>query len=126
MITFNQLIKGIRKGKKLKTKVPALQKCPQKRGVCLKVFTMTPRKPNSALRQVTRVRLSTGRRLIVFIPGEQYNNLKMHSSVLIAGKGSRDLPGISYHVVRGKYDLMGIPVRMSSRSRYGTKKPKKK
>lgn len=126
MITYNQLIKGIRKFSKKKTKVPALQKCPQKRGVCLKVMTMTPRKPNSAMRRVAKVRLSTGKRLIIFIPGEGYNSLKMHSSVLVAGKGSRDLPGVSYHAIRGKFDLIGIPVRMSSRSRYGTKKPKKK
>lgn len=111
--------------KKTKIKRKALLKCPQKRGVCLKVMTMTPRKPNSALRQVARVRLSTGKRLIIFIPGEGYNNLKIHSSVLVAGIGARDIPGNHYHAVRGKLDLQGVVVRKNGRSKYGTKKIKK-
>lgn len=116
----------MRKPEKIKKKKrKALEECPQKRGVCLKVMTMTPRKPNSALRQVARIRLSTGRRLIIFIPGEGYNNLKIHSSVLIAGIGARDIPGNHYHAIRGKLDLQGILSRKNARSKYGTKKVKK-
>jgi small subunit ribosomal protein S12 len=111
--------------KKTKKKRKALESCPQKRGVCLKVMTMTPRKPNSALRQVARVRLSTGRRLIIFIPGEGFNNLKIHSSVLVAGIGARDIPGSHYHAVRGILDLQGVQSRKKGRSKYGTKKIKK-
>lgn len=111
--------------KKTKKKRKALENCPQKRGVCLKVMTMTPRKPNSALRQVARVRLSTGRRLIIFIPGESFNNLKIHSSVLVAGIGARDIPGNHYHAVRGVLDLQGVGSRKKGRSKYGTKKIKK-
>lgn len=114
--------KKIFKLKKKKRK--ALKNCPQKRGVCLKVMTMTPRKPNSALRQVARVRLSTGKRLIIFIPGENYNNLKIHSSVLIAGVGARDVPGNHYHAIRGVLDLQSIPTRRNGRSKYGTKRIK--
>jgi len=124
MININKFLKcKVEKIKKKKRK--ALEKCPQKRGVCLKVMTMTPRKPNSALRQVARVRLSTGRRLIIFVPGEGYNNLKIHSSVLVAGIGARDIPGNHYHAVRGKLDLQGVATRKNGRSKYGTKKSKK-
>lgn len=124
MININQFLK-CKVEKITKKKRKALEKCPQKRGVCLKVMTMTPRKPNSALRQVARVRLSTGRRLIIFVPGEGYNNLKIHSSVLVAGIGARDIPGNHYHAVRGKLDLQGVATRKNGRSKYGTKKSKK-
>lgn len=124
MVNINRFLdKKVEKIRKKKRK--ALENCPQKRGVCLKVMTMTPRKPNSALRQVARVRLSTGRRLIIFVPGESYNNLKIHSSVLVAGIGARDIPGSHYHAVRGKLDLQGVATRKNGRSKYGTKKAKK-
>jgi small subunit ribosomal protein S12 len=118
-------ILGLKREKISKIKRKALKSCPQKRGVCLKVMTMTPRKPNSALRAVARVRLVTGRRLIIFIPGEGYNNLKIHSSVLIAGVGERDVPGSHYHAIRGKLDLQGVITRKNGRSKYGVKKIKK-
>ena len=120
MPTINQLIKKGRKKQTNKNKVPALEKCPQKRGVCTRVYTTTPKKPNSALRKVARVRLSNGYEVAAYIPGEGHN-LQEHSIVLIEGGRVKDLPGVRYHVVRGVLDLAGVEGRRSSRSRYGAK-----
>ncbi|MEA1912924.1 MAG: 30S ribosomal protein S12 [candidate division WOR-3 bacterium] len=123
MPTINQLVrKGRKKGKK-KTKSPALEGSPQKRGVCLRVYTTTPKKPNSALRKVARVRLSNGKVVTACIPGEGHS-LQEHSIVLVRGGRVKDLPGVRYHIVRGVYDSAGVEDRRQSRSRYGTKKPK--
>lgn len=106
---------------KLKVKSPALDKCPQKKGVCLLVYTKTPKKPNSALRKVARVRLSNGFDIIAYIPGEGHN-LQEHSVVLVRGGRVKDLPGVKYHLIRGVFDLQGVSSRRKSRSKYGTKK----
>ena len=123
MPTINQLLKKKRIKQKPRDKVPALEKSPQKRGVCVKVYTTTPKKPNSALRKVARVRLSNGHEVTSYIPGEGHN-LQEHSIVLIEGGRVKDLPGVRYHVVRGVLDPAGVEGRRTSRSRYGTKKPK--
>ncbi|MEN8148243.1 MAG: 30S ribosomal protein S12 [Planctomycetota bacterium] len=123
MPTINQLIRKGRKKKRVKPKAPLLEKCPQKRGVCLQVKTQTPKKPNSALRKIARVRLSSGKEATAYIPGEGHN-LQEHSIVLIRGGRVRDLPGVRYHVVRGTLDTMGVDDRKRGRSKYGTKKPK--
>lgn len=124
MPTINQLCKlKCRKTKIFKQKTKALQKCPQKRGVCVKVFTRTPKKPNSALRKVAKVRLSYGKRVEAYIPGEGHN-LQDYSVVLMRGGRVKDLPGMKYHLIRGKYDFQGVKNRKNGRSRYGTKKNK--
>ncbi len=123
MPTVNQLIrKGRRKSKK-KAKTPALQSCPQKRGVCVRVYTSTPKKPNSALRKVARVRLTNGIEVTSYIPGMGHN-LQEHSVVLIRGGRVKDLPGVRYHIVRGTMDTTGVDDRRQGRSKYGAKKPK--
>ena len=123
MPTINQLIRNGRKKIKYKTKSPALQGCPQKRGVCLQVKTRTPKKPNSALRKVARVRLTNHMEVTAYIPGEGHN-LQEHSIVTIRGGRVKDLPGVRYHIIRGTLDSSGIESRRRSRSKYGTKKPK--
>ena len=109
--------------RKRKSKSPVLEACPQKRGVCLQVKTMTPKKPNSALRKVARVRLSNGKEITAYIPGEGHN-LQEHSVVLVRGGRVRDLPGVRYHIIRGTLDALGVEGRRRSRSKYGTKMPK--
>jgi small subunit ribosomal protein S12 len=123
MPTINQLIRKKRKVIKDKSKSPALQRSPQKRGICIRVTTMTPKKPNSALRKIARVRLSHGIEVTAYIPGIGHN-LQEHSVVLIRGGRVKDLPGVRYHIVRGTLDTLGVEKRMSSRSKYGTKRPK--
>ena len=123
MPTINQLIKRPRIKPKLRSKVPALERSPQKRGVCTKVYTTTPKKPNSALRKVARVRLSNGHEVTAYIPGEGHN-LQEHSVVLIRGGRVKDLPGVRYHILRGNLDTQGVAARKQQRSKYGTKKPK--
>lgn len=124
MATINQLIKSERRKAAKKNKVPALKACPQKKGVCRKVYTVTPKKPNSALRKVARVRLTNGMEVTAYIPGEGHN-LQEHSTVLIRGGRVKDLPGVRYHIVRGVLDTEGVDGRMKGRSKYGTRKPKK-
>ena len=124
MPTVNQLVRKGRKKQLKKNKVPALDACPQKRGVCTRVYTTTPKKPNSALRKVARVRLTNGIEATAYIPGEGHN-LQEHSIVLIEGGRVKDLPGVRYHIVRGSLDTAGVDDRRTSRSRYGAKKPKK-
>jgi small subunit ribosomal protein S12 len=121
MPTINQLVRSGRKVKRKFSKSPILDKCPFKRGVCLQVRTMTPKKPNSALRKITRVRLSNGKEVTVYIPGEGHT-LQEHSIVLVRGGRVRDLPGVRYHVVRGALDTLGVNGRKQSRSKYGAKK----
>jgi len=122
MPTINQLNKNPRgKQKQRRSSTPALQNCPQKKGVCLKVFTRTPKKPNSALRKVVRLRLSTGARVTAYIPGEGHN-LQDYSTVLLRGGRVKDLPGVKYHLIRGKYDFHGLKNRKQGRSKYGIKK----
>ena len=121
MATVNQLIRKPRKPKVRKTDVPALEKSPQRRGVCTRVYTTTPKKPNSALRKVARVRLTNGMEVAAYIPGEGHN-LQEHSIVLIEGGRVKDLPGVRYHVIRGTLDTSGVSDRKTSRSRYGAKK----
>ena len=123
MPTINQLIRFGRKKVKSRSKSPALQRCPQKRGVCLQVRTMTPKKPNSALRKIARVRLTNGIEVTAYIPGEGHN-LQEHSIVLVRGGRVKDLPGVRYHIVRGALDTAGVAERKKSRSLYGTKRPK--
>jgi len=123
MPTINQLIKNGRQRVKKKIKTPALRGCPQKRGVCIRVYTSTPKKPNSALRKVARVRLTNGIEVTSYIPGIGHN-LQEHSVVLIRGGRVKDLPGIRYHIIRGTLDSSGVEDRRKSRSKYGTKKPK--
>ena len=123
MPTFNQLVRKGRKQMKAKTKSPALGGCPQKRGVCVRVYTQTPKKPNSALRKVARVRLTNGLEVTAYIPGEGHN-LQEHSIVIIRGGRVRDLPGIRYHIVRGMLDTQGVQSRKRGRSKYGAKRPK--
>ena len=124
MPTVNQLVRSRRRAKRKFSKAPVLDKCPQKRGVCLLVRTMTPKKPNSALRKIARVRLSSGRETTAYIPGEGHN-LQEHSIVLVRGGRVRDLPGVRYHIVRGTLDCAGVEDRKTSRSKYGVKRPKK-
>ncbi len=123
MPTINQLIRLGRKKVKRKTKSPALKGCPQRRGVCVRVMTVTPKKPNSALRKVARVRLTTGIEVTAYIPGEGHN-LQEHNTVLIRGGRVKDLPGVRYHIIRGTLDALGVEKRKKGRSKYGTKKPK--
>ncbi len=123
MPTINQLVRSGRKRFKRKTKSPALAGCPQKRGVALQVKTQTPKKPNSALRKITRVRLTNGMEVTAYIPGEGHN-LQEHSIIAIRGGRVKDLPGVRYHIVRGVLDTAGVSDRKRSRSKYGTKRPK--
>ncbi|MCD4825387.1 MAG: 30S ribosomal protein S12 [Phycisphaerae bacterium] len=123
MPTINQLVRKPRVKQKAKKKNPALAECPQRRGVCLLVKTVTPKKPNSALRKVARVRLSNGKEVNAYIPGIDHN-LQEHSIVLVRGGRVRDLPGVRYHIVRGTLDALGVDGRKQSRSKYGAKKPK--
>ncbi len=123
MPTINQLVRKPRQNKPAHNKVPALEACPQKRGVCTRVYTTTPKKPNSALRKVARVRLSNGFEVTSYIPGEGHN-LQEHSVVLIRGGRVKDLPGVRYHTLRGVLDTQGVADRRKSRSKYGTKRPK--
>ena len=123
MPTINQLIRKGRKRVIEKTKAPALSSCPQKRGVCTRVYTSTPKKPNSALRKVARVRLTNQIEVTAYIPGEGHN-LQEHSIVMIRGGRVKDLPGVRYHIIRGTMDTSGVADRKRSRSKYGTKKPK--
>ena len=124
MPTINQLVRKGRKVVKSKNKAPALESCPQRRGVCTRVYTTTPKKPNSALRKVARVRLTNGLEVTAYIPGEGHN-LQEHSIVLIRGGRIKDIPGVRYHIIRGTLDTSGVDERKKSRSKYGTKKPKK-
>ncbi len=123
MPTINQLIRKGRVSKIKRNKAPALQQCPQRRGVCVQVKTKTPKKPNSALRKVAWVRLSNGQEIIAYIPGEGHN-LQEHSIVLVRGGRVKDLPGVRYHIVRGALDTAAVKDRKKSRSKYGAKKPK--
>ena len=123
MPTINQLIRKGRKRKVEKSKAPAMGACPQKRGVCTRVYTQTPKKPNSAMRKVARVRLTNGIEVTAYIPGEGHN-LQEHSIVLIRGGRVKDLPGVRYHVLRGVLDASGVDGRRNSRSKYGAKRPK--
>ncbi len=123
MPTVNQLVRKPRKKKVKKSKSPALEGNPQKRGVCIKVYTTTPKKPNSALRKVAKVRLSNGKEVVAYIPGESHN-LQEHSNVLVRGGRVKDLPGVKYHIIRGTLDAAGVEGRRNSRSLYGTKRPK--
>ncbi len=123
MPTINQLIRFGRKSRRKKNNAPALKSCPQKRGVCVRVYTTTPKKPNSALRKVARVRLTNGMEVTAYIPGEGHN-LQEHSVVLIRGGRVKDLPGVRYHIVRGSLDSVGVADRRRGRSKYGAKRPK--
>ena len=123
MPTMNQLVRKPRRMPKAKSKVRDLERCPQKRGVCLQVRTVTPKKPNSALRKIARVRLSNGREVTAYIPGEGHN-LQEHSIVLVRGGRVRDLPGVRYHVVRGSLDTLGVDGRKQGRSKYGARRGK--
>ena len=123
MPTINQLIRHGREKPVNKTKVPAMQSCPQKRGVCTRVYTTTPKKPNSALRKVARIRLTNGFEVTSYIPGEGHN-LQEHSVVMIRGGRVKDLPGVRYHVIRGTLDTQGVADRRQRRSKYGAKSPK--
>ena len=124
MPTINQLIASGREPRRARNKVPALQGCPQKRGVCTRVYTTTPKKPNSALRKVAKVRLTNGYEVVSYIPGEGHN-LQEHSVVLIRGGRVKDLPGVRYHVIRGTLDAVGVAGRQQGRSKYGAKRAKK-
>jgi len=123
MPTINQLIRKSREPKMDRNKVPALEACPQRRGVCTRVFTTAPKKPNSALRKVARIRLTNGYEVTGYIPGEEHN-LQEHSVVLIRGGRVNDLPGVRYHIVRGSLDTQGVKDRKQGRSKYGAKRPK--
>jgi len=123
MPTVQQLIRKPRKPRRVRNKVPALEACPQKRGVCTRVYTTTPKKPNSALRKVARVRLTNGFEVTSYIPGEGHN-LQEHSVVLIRGGRVKDLPGVRYHIIRGTLDTQGVSARRQGRSKYGAKRPK--
>lgn len=123
MPTISQLVRDGRKRAKKKSKAPALQNCPQKRGVCVRVYTTTPKKPNSALRKVARIRLTNGIEVTGYIPGEGHT-LQEHSVILVRGGRVKDLPGVRYHIVRGTLDSTGVDNRRQSRSKYGAKKPK--
>lgn len=123
MPTINQLIRKPRKSPVVRNKAPALQSCPQKRGVCTRVTTMTPKKPNSALRKIARIRLTNGYEVTGYIPGEGHN-LQEHSVVIIRGGRVKDLPGVRYHIIRGTLDTQGVKDRKQGRSLYGSKRPK--
>ncbi len=123
MPTINQLVRKPRRAKASRNKVPALESCPQKRGVCTRVYTTTPKKPNSALRKVARVRLTNGFEVTGYIPGEGHN-LQEHSIVMLRGGRVKDLPGVRYHIIRGTLDTQGVKDRKQRRSKYGMKKPK--
>jgi small subunit ribosomal protein S12 len=123
MPTINQLVRKGRKRQKKRTNAPALDSCPQKRGVCVRVYTSTPKKPNSALRKIARVRLTNGMEVTSYIPGEGHN-LQEHSLVLIRGGRVKDLPGVRYHIIRGTLDTVGVAGRKRGRSKYGAKKSK--
>lgn len=123
MPTINQLVRKPRRPQTARNKAPALQACPQKRGVCTRVYTTTPKKPNSALRKVAKIRLTNGQEVIGYIPGEGHN-LQEHAVVLIRGGRVKDLPGVRYHIVRGTLDTQGVQDRKQSRSKYGAKRPK--
>lgn len=123
MPTINQLIRTKRSAQKGREKAPALKQCPQKRGVCTRVYTTTPKKPNSALRKVARIRLTNGFEVIGYIPGEKHN-LQEHSVVMIRGGRVKDLPGVRYHIIRGTLDTQGVKERKQRRSKYGAKRPK--
>ena len=123
MATINQLVRKPRQATTYKSASPALDKCPQRRGVCTRVYTTTPKKPNSALRKVARVRLTNGIEVTAYIPGEGHN-LQEHSVVIIRGGRVKDLPGVRYHIVRGTLDTSGVADRRKSRSKYGAKRPK--
>jgi len=123
MPTINQLVRKGRRKQKKKTNAPALESCPQKRGVCVRVYTSTPKKPNSALRKIARVRLTNGMEVTSYIPGEGHN-LQEHSLVLIRGGRVKDLPGVRYHIIRGTLDAVGVAGRKRGRSKYGAKKGK--
>ncbi len=123
MPTISQLVKDGRKRAKKKSKAPALQNCPQKRGVCVRVYTTTPKKPNSALRKVARIRLTNGIEVTGYIPGEGHT-LQEHSVILVRGGRVKDLPGVRYHIVRGTLDSTGVANRRQGRSKYGAKRPK--
>ena len=124
MPTINQLVRKGRKRLRKKSTAPALKSCPQKRGVCTRVYATTPKKPNSALRKVARVRLTNGMEVTSYIPGEGHN-LQEHNSVLVRGGRVKDLPGVRYHIIRGSLDSTGVDSRRQGRSKYGAKKPKK-
>ena len=124
MPTVNQLVRAGRDKQRVKTSAPALQSCPQKRGVCVRVYTTTPKKPNSALRKIARVRLTNGMEVTSYIPGEGHN-LQEHSLVLIRGGRVKDLPGVRYHIIRGTLDASGVQNRKQGRSKYGTKRGSK-
>jgi small subunit ribosomal protein S12 len=123
MATVNQLVRKGRTAPKWKSKAPAMKECPQKRGVCTRVYTTTPKKPNSALRKVARVRLTNQEEVISYIPGEGHN-LQEHSVVMIRGGRVKDLPGVRYHIIRGTLDTQGVKDRKQRRSKYGAKRPK--
>ncbi|MDE0372147.1 MAG: 30S ribosomal protein S12 [Rhodospirillales bacterium] len=123
MPTISQLVRKGRKMPEKQRKVPALQSCPQRRGVCTRVYTTTPKKPNSALRKVARVRLTNGYEVTSYIPGESHN-LQEHSVIMIRGGRVKDLPGVRYHLIRGTYDTQGVSGRRQRRSKYGAKRPK--
>jgi len=123
MPTINQLVRKPRAKQEKKNKVPAMQACPQKKGVCTRVYTTTPKKPNSALRKVARMKLTNGHEVISYIPGEGHN-LQEHSVALIRGGRVKDLPGVRYHIIRGTQDTQGVANRKQGRSKYGAKKPK--
>ncbi|MBN9543388.1 MAG: 30S ribosomal protein S12 [Alphaproteobacteria bacterium] len=123
MSTINQLVRKPRVKKVIKSKAPAMKNCPQVRGVCVRVYTTTPKKPNSALRKVARLRLSNSMEVIAYIPGEGHN-LQEHSMVLMRGGRVKDLPGVKYHIIRGALDTQGVKNRKQARSKYGAKKPK--
>ena len=123
MPTINQLIRHSRQAPRTRNKVPALEACPQKRGVCTRVYTTTPKKPNSALRKVAKVRLTNSYEVVSYIPGEGHN-LQEHSVVMIRGGRVKDLPGVRYHIIRGSLDTQGVKDRKQSRSKYGAKRPK--
>lgn len=125
MATINQLVRKPRIQRRVKSMVPALEQCPQKRGVCTRVYTVTPKKPNSALRKVARVRLTNGMEVTTYIGGEGHN-LQEHSVILMRGGRVKDLPGVRYHVVRGTLDTSGVSGRKQGRSKYGAKRPKDK
>ena len=123
MPTINQLIRNPRVPQVARNKVPAMEQCPQKRGVCTRVYTTTPKKPNSALRKVAKVRLTNGHEVVSYIPGEGHN-LQEHSVVMIRGGRVKDLPGVRYHIIRGTLDTQGVKDRKQRRSKYGAKRPK--
>jgi len=120
MPTNNQLCKNIRKKKKKLNKTPALENCPQKKGICIKLIVRAPKKPNSALRKLAKLRLSNSKKVYAYIPGEGHN-LQEYSTILMRGGRVKDLPGVKYHLIRGKFDLLGLKNRKTSRSKYGTK-----